>query len=55
MSRPYRPCPLTVAKVDMFADAVSMLQLVNKEEGYDPMGGFEDALNDGDEVMTATR
>ena len=39
--------------MDILADDVSMLQLFYKEEGYDPMGGLYDALNDGDELMTA--
>ena len=29
-----------VRKLDRLEDSGSMLQLVDKEEGYDPMGGF---------------
>ena len=41
--------------MDRSEDAVSMLKLVEEEEGYDPMGGFWNALNDSDAVTTATR
>ena len=29
-----------VRKLDRLEDSVSMLRLVDKDEGYDPMGGF---------------
>ena len=31
-------------------EAGFMMQLYDKEEGYDPTGGFKDVLNDGDGV-----
>ena len=34
------------------AEAVSTIRLEDEDEGYDFTGGFEHALNDGDEVTT---
>ena len=51
-----RPAPQSGLKnVDRSEEAGYMLRLFNDEEGYHPMDGFYDALNDEDKVTMATR
>ena len=40
-----------VGVVDRSEEAVSMLWLYDEEEGYDPMAGFKDSLNDINELI----
>ena len=44
-----------VGKVDRLDNYKYIIQLVDEEEGYDPTGGFLEALNDGGEAPMATR